>query len=155
MSYATLTTAIETKLATAAATMTNPSVRADVVAGEPISVDRPTVAYWFDEIRTWESNTLGATQEQWVFAIRAYYPLSGRSGTPPRAQVEQWIGTVASAIRSQFFGDVSLGGEATGKGLDLSDTKFGHEDVGVNRCRVAVMDLAVDMANVATIASST
>ncbi len=151
MSFATLTANLETYLAAAGATMTNPAVAGTVVAGEPTNIDRPTIAYWFIGVKTWESNTLGKTQEMWGFHIALYYPF-GQRNTPPRSQVEQWIGGVAMAVRSQLYGHVSVGGTATGLGMELTDAVASDDTIAGVGCRRVDMEWWPFMAAVATIA---
>lgn len=150
MTYATLTTNLATYLTSAAATMSSPACN-NVLAGEPTSVTRPLIAYWFLGIRDWDSHTLSKTQEQWGFGIRIYYPLGG-SKVPPRAQVEQWVATLASAIRSQLYGHASAGSQATGSGVEVTETTTGYDDVNGVRSRTAEMEWWADMAEVASIA---
>lgn len=149
--YSSLVGALEGYLGAAGATMSSPAVAGTVVAGEPPTIDRPTIAYWFLGIKPWETNTLGATQEMWGFHIRAYYPL-GQRGTPPRSQVEAWIAGITSAIRAQLYGHVKAGNYATGSGIELSDAEAGTDNVSGVECRVVDMEWWAQMSNVATIA---
>lgn len=150
MSHATISAALSGYLTTAAATMSSPSC-SNVIAGEPPTINRATVAYWFIGIRPWDGNTLDRSQEEWGWRIRVYLPL-GTQITPPREQAELWVANLASAIRSQLWGHTSAGGQATGNGIELGDATAAYTDVSGVTCRIVDMDWWAQMANVATIA---
>ena len=145
----TIATALSGYLSTALATMTAPTA-AEVRAGEPDVVNLPLVAYWYTGTKTWEANTLSVTQELSCWHVRIYVPVSARF-TPIDGGVEGWIETLVGAIRAQLFGNVAMGGAATGGGLDIGDATSGWAQVGQQLCRVVDMDLEVMLAAVHTI----
>lgn len=149
MTHLSVADALETRLRTAAAVMTAPKCN-NVTAGEPTAASSPVIAYWFSGIQVWDANTLDRTQEQWGWHIRIYLPLGTRI-TPARRDAELWIATLCSAIRAELWSHVALGGQATGKGVDVGDWTTGYTDVAGITCRIADMDWGAQMANVSTI----
>jgi len=143
-------TAIKTALGTAAATLSAPACT-QVLAGEPDTVNLPTIAYMFMGIGTWEANTLNVTQELSRWHIRVYLPM-GPQYSPAAGDSEDWMSLAIGAIRGQLEGAVALSGEATGGGLILGDATTGWMPVGGQWIRVADMDLDVMMSAVHPIA---
>ena len=143
-------TALLGYLQTAAATMSAPECT-QVGGGEPDVVNVPTLAFWASGPETWEANTFTYTQEYSSWHIRGYLPVSARF-TPASAAAEDWIVALGDAIRGQLYGHVSMGGEATGGGMELTDSKTGWAQIGNQLCRVIDMDCRAMMANVHVIA---
>lgn len=142
MSYATITTQLETLLTAAGATMTNPSCTT-IVTGEPkIIGPRPIIAYWFAGVRPGDE-TYSGRQEEWGWVIRAYLPVGIRK-SPPRAQIEEWIGTLAVAIRGQLFGHRSA--TSTVANIEITDAVAGMEDVAGVSCRTVEQTMWALMA---------
>ncbi len=146
-----LTSTLEGYLRTAAGTMSAPPCNS-VRPGEPDNVNLPTIAYWFQGVRTWEANTLNQTQELSGWHIRIYAPATIRY-TPADGGIELWVSDLTNAIRGQLYGHVGAGGTATGQGMELTDAIPGWAQVpnGI-LCRVVDMDWWAMLSNVHPIA---
>lgn len=150
-SIAGLFTAIEAHLTAAGAAQTPPIVQ--LIPGEPQGVSNsPVLTYWIPEggLSIWESNTLSQAQYKLAIHWEAWFPGSQRTAETDRT-LELRLASIAFSILSEFYGDVTMGGEATGVGLEISDPIFGWTQVGAVICRSVGGDIRFYLANVAPI----
>ena len=149
MSLSGLFSTFETHLTTAGAAQTPPITQ--IIAGEPQAlVQDPTIAYWLLPVTPWVTNTLSKTQKIIGLHWEAYFPGSIRTDAVD-LQIELRLADIALAIEAQLMADVSLGGNATGIGLDLSDATPGWVDFAGVMCRSIGQDMHTYLAAVTDI----
>lgn len=147
----TVSTAIKTLLAAAAATVTPvPLVR----AGEPAIPGAPMLVYWYVGFPMWEANTFTFTQRMSRWGIRAYWPMTPTLQPAEDEDVEAWLEAVTLAVEGQFWGHVSLMGASTGEGIHLSDATAGwiKADSDGSNYRCVEWELDAYLSNVSSIA---
>lgn len=150
MSLSGLFSTFQTHLATAGAAQTPPIVQ--IIPGEPQAVpNAPEIAYWLLSITPWESNTLSKTQKILTLHWEAFFPGSIRSNAVD-LNLELRLASLALAIEAELMGDLDLGGNATGEGLDLTDAIPRFLEVAGTMCLTIGQDVHCYLSNVASIA---
>lgn len=150
MSLSGLFSTIEAHLTAAGAAQTPPIVQ--IIPGEPQAIpNAPEIAYWYLGNSPWESNTLSFTQRRAGIHWEVYFPGSIRSNAVDR-DLELRVAAIAFAIEAQFMGDVGMGGNATGEGLEMTDPAAGWTDFAGTMCRTVGGDIWFYLSNVTPIA---
>lgn len=152
MSLATLFAAFEAHLVTAGNAQSPAIVQ--VLRGEPINLtNAPVLAYWLQPITPWgPGNTLSKTQKILTLHWEAYFPGSEPTNDV-NLNIELRAASIAFAVEAQLMGDVDLGGDATGLGLDLTDAVPGWTDFAGVMCRSIGQDCHIYLAAVADISA--
>ena len=151
MSVAGLFTAIEAHLTAAGAAQTPPITQ--VLSGEPDALSNyPVLAYWYIGNRPWVANTLSQTQRELGVHVIAYFPGTIRSLATSRT-LELQVASIALALEAEFMADVTMGGNATGQGLEITDPTPGWAMVGPVLARVVDFDIWFQLSNVAPISA--
>jgi hypothetical protein len=147
MSWAGVLSTVDAHLVTAGATLT-PAITV-VRRGEPYSLGRQMIAYWYAGDRE-HANTLTSTTIDEHLVIRCYWPVPNRDDVLAAA-LEVSVQQANRAIQARLWGDAHLGENVIG--LDIDPAEAGWEAWGEAWIRTLTVSLWCWMVDVETIAN--